>query len=88
MVVFRARDFPALPAVRASLLDGTEGVVGSSPTEGSPKGLQIGRFLLPSWMRQRGQGNAEGTSDPLCITEGLMTLGSRSDLVVQWRIDS
>jgi hypothetical protein len=33
LLVFRARDFPALPAVRASLLDGKEGVDGSGPEE-------------------------------------------------------
>ena len=32
--VFRARGFPALPSVPASLLDGKEGVDGSSPSEG------------------------------------------------------
>ena len=31
---FRARGFPAVPAVPASLLDGKEGVDGSSPSEG------------------------------------------------------
>jgi hypothetical protein len=32
-----ARDFPALPAVPALLLDGKEGVDGSSPSEGSKR---------------------------------------------------
>ena len=32
-----ARGFPALPAVPASLLDGKEGVSGSSPEEGFPE---------------------------------------------------
>src|SRR5262245_60580257 len=31
---FRTRGFPALPALPASLLDGKEGVDGSSPSEG------------------------------------------------------
>ena len=41
LLVFRARDFPALPAVPASLLDGKEGVDGSSPSEGFSKVPQI-----------------------------------------------
>ena len=40
---FRARGFPAVPAVPASSLDGKEGVSGSSPEEGL-KYLQIGMF--------------------------------------------
>ena len=42
LLVFRARDFPALPAVRASLLDGKEAVDGSSPSEGSVRAPEIG----------------------------------------------
>jgi hypothetical protein len=40
---FRARGFPALPALPASLLDGKEGVDGSSPSEGLDY-LQISYF--------------------------------------------
>ena len=40
---FRARGFPALPAVPASSLDGKEGVSGSSPEEGL-KDLPISSF--------------------------------------------
>ena len=45
---FRARGVPAVPAVPASLLDGKEGVDGSSPSEGSAKWLQkrCFRFIL------------------------------------------
>src|SRR5205823_8859026 len=39
---FRARGFPAVPAVPASLLDGKEGVDGSSPSEGSAKAPHVG----------------------------------------------
>ena len=37
----RARGFPRLPAVPASLLDGKEGVNGSSPLEGFAKGRDL-----------------------------------------------
>ena len=40
---YRARGFPAVPAVPASLLDGKEGISGSSPEEGL-KSLQISIF--------------------------------------------
>jgi hypothetical protein len=35
LLVFPARDFPALPAVPALLLNGKEGINGSSPLEGN-----------------------------------------------------
>jgi hypothetical protein len=41
---FRARGFPALPAVPASSLDGKEGVDGSSPSE-LQKGQQMAFFV-------------------------------------------
>ena len=37
----RAREFPPLPAVPASSLDGKEGVDGSSPSEGSKDVIPI-----------------------------------------------
>jgi len=40
---FRAREFPRLPALPASSLDGKEGVDGSSPSEGLDY-LQISYF--------------------------------------------
>jgi hypothetical protein len=47
LVVFRAPDFPALPAVPASLLDGREGVSGSSPEEGFRVCPAQAMLLLP-----------------------------------------
>jgi hypothetical protein len=43
---FRARGFPVLPSVPLSLLDGKEGVDGSSPSEGSAKAPEIGTFVF------------------------------------------
>jgi hypothetical protein len=48
LLVVRARDFPALPAVPASLLDGEEGVDGSSPSEGFPGFAATFRVLSES----------------------------------------
>jgi hypothetical protein len=48
LLVFRARDFPALPAVPASLLDGKEGVSGSSPEEGLQSPSKRALFKLSS----------------------------------------
>src|SRR5581483_5728402 len=42
---FRARGFPVVPAAPSSLLDGKEGVDGSSPSEGFEKRLQISGSL-------------------------------------------
>jgi hypothetical protein len=52
---FRARGFPRLPSLPSSELNGKEGVVGSSPTEGFMNGLQNGHFLvflLPTQTRE------------------------------------
>jgi len=59
---FRARGFPASPAVPVSLLDGKEEAVGSSPTEGF-KGPANQLVTLP-----------KGAIDPLSQTEGVIVL--------------
>jgi hypothetical protein len=52
LLVFRARDLPALPAVPASLLHGKEGVDGSSPSEGLAE-VPANRHLLLSRRKTR-----------------------------------
>jgi hypothetical protein len=44
---FRGRDFPRLPSLPNSELNGKEGVDGSSPSEGLPKSPANWHFALP-----------------------------------------
>src|SRR5215831_6996235 len=46
---FRGRGFPGLPAVPGSLLDGKEGVDGSSPSEGFSFLPAQRRFMFSCW---------------------------------------